>query len=379
METADLSRLPEVAWVLLWLVGLVIIVTTPRWETISFYLIWISFAVLYGLRVWPWWPAFQLVAAVAATTAAAALANVVRDLQPVTSLSKVPLMTAMFCIIVWQSHRMLTADAARSVVSAENERLLAAQRRFLQDASHQLKTPITIALGHAELLARNLASHDASRDIHVVVGELNRLKRLSERLLLIAASENPDFLRPEPLALQPFAMELLFRWRPAAPRRWRIGQLDDAVVAADPERLALAVDALLENAVQHTNENDVIMLSVVTGERARFASVIIEDSGTGIPGAELTHIFDRFATAPGGSGPRGTGLGLALAQAVAHGHGGEIRVRSEVGEGSTFEFLLPMPGPAADSGVTATAAEPPAFPAGSSALPAIRPGAGAPR
>jgi len=353
VETADLSRLPEVAWVLLWLVGLVIIVTTPRWETISFYLIWISFAVLYGLRVWPWWPAFQLVAAVAATTAAAALANVVRDLQPVTSLSKVPLMTAMFCIIVWQSHRMLTADAARSVVSAENERLLAAQRRFLQDASHQLKTPITIALGHAELLARDLTSQDASRDIHVVVGELNRLRSLSERLLLIAASENPDFLRPEPLALQAFAMELLFRWRPTATRRWRIGALDDAVVAADPERLALAVDALLENAVQHTSENDVIRLSVLMGEHARFASVIIEDSGEGIRGTELTRIFDRFTTAPGRGGSRGTGLGLALAEAVARGHGGEIRVRSEAGRGSRFEFLLPMLATTAESGLPA--------------------------
>ncbi|HUZ22598.1 MAG TPA: HAMP domain-containing sensor histidine kinase [Streptosporangiaceae bacterium] len=368
VETADLSRLPEVAWVLLWLVGLVIIVTTPRWETVSFYLVWIGFAVLYGLRVWPSWPAFQLVAAVAATTAAAAGLNVIRDLQPAASLSKVPLMSAMFCIIVWQSHRTGSADAARSAVSAENERLLAAQRRFLQDASHQLKTPITIALGHAELLARNLASQDDRRDIHVVVGELNRLKSLSERLLLIAASENPDFLAPEPLALQSFAMELLFRWRPTAVRRWRIGQLDDAVVAADPDRLALAVDALLENAVQHTSENDVIRLSVTMGERARFASVIIEDSGDGIPDAELRRIFDRFATAPGATGSRGTGLGLALAQAVARGHGGEIRVRSEAGQGSTFEFLLP---------VLATAAgDAQAAPAGSAALPEIRPGAG---
>jgi signal transduction histidine kinase len=353
VDMADLSWLPEVGWVLLWLVGLVIIVSTPRWETVSFYLIWLSFALLYGLRAWPAWSAFQLVAAVAASTAAADSVNVIRGLQPAVSLSRVPLMTAMFCVLVWQSHRTAAANAARSAVSAENERLLAAQRRFLQDASHQLKTPITIALGHAELLARDLTSQDASRDIHVVVGELNRLRSLSERLLLIAASENPDFLRPEPLALQAFAMELLFRWRPTATRRWRIGALDDAVVAADPERLALAVDALLENAVQHTSENDVIRLSVLMGEHARFASVIIEDSGEGIRGTELTRIFDRFTTAPGRGGSRGTGLGLALAEAVARGHGGEIRVRSEAGRGSRFEFLLPMLATTAESGLPA--------------------------
>lgn len=333
---------PEAVWAVLWLVGLVIIITMPFWATISFYLIWTSFGLLYGLRVWPWRPALRLVAVVTASTAAAEGLDVIRGLQPAASLSKVPLMAAMFCAIVWQEHRRLAADTARSLVSAENERLLAAQRRFLQDASHQLKTPITIALGHAELLARDLAGLDGQRDIHVVVGELNRLRSLSERLLLIAASENPDFLRPEPVALPLFAVELLRRWRPAAPRRWRIGQLDDAFVAADPERLALAVDALLENAVQHTGSGDVIRLSVVRGERARFACVVIEDSGEGIASAELTHIFDRFRSAPGGSGPRGTGLGLALAQAIARGHGGEVRVRSELGEGSRFEFLLPL-------------------------------------
>jgi signal transduction histidine kinase len=236
---------------------------------------------------------------------------------------------------------------------AENARLLAAQRRFLMDASHQLKTPITVALGHAELLAADLAGQAGSRDIDVVVGELHRLRSLSERLLLIAASENPDFLRPEQMALPMFAMNLLLRWRPAAPRRWLVGQLDQAVVAADADRLALAIDALLENAVQHTAAGDVIRVSVVAGERARFACVVIEDSGAGIAAAELAHIFDRFSSGHGGqaggepgSGPgpgrRGTGLGLALARAVARGHGGEVRVSSKPGAGSRFEVSLPL-------------------------------------
>jgi signal transduction histidine kinase len=358
------DRLPEVAWVLLWLIGLVVIVTTPRWAAISFYLIWISFALLYGLRVWPLRPALRLVAVVTASTAAAGFFNVVRDIEPVATLSKVPLMTAMFCTIVWQAHRRLAADSARSAVSAQNERLLAAQRRFLMDASHQLKTPITIALGHAELLARELASLDGKRDIQVVVGELNRLKSLSERLLLIAASENPDFLLPLPLPLPLFAMELLQRWRPAAQRHWRIGQLDEAVVAADSDRLALALDALLENAVQHTGEDDVIRVSVLRDDHARFACVVIEDSGDGIPRAELTHIFDRFRTGPASTGwqtagRRGTGLGLPLAQAIAGGHGGQLRVRSELGQGSRFEFLLPiLPATSAAAARPAAAAEP---------------------
>ena len=119
-------------------------------------------------------------------------------------------------LMTWHMHRRQVADSERHRVSEENARLLAAQRRFLQDASHQLKTPITIALGHAELLAGELAGHEQARDIHVVVGELTRLKSLSERLLLIATAENPDFLRPEPVALDQFVADVLRRWRPTA-------------------------------------------------------------------------------------------------------------------------------------------------------------------
>ena len=131
---------------------------------------------------------------------------------------------------------------------------VADQRQFLQDAAHQLRTPITIALGHAELLASNLTGQQEGQDIQVVIGELNRLRRISERLLVIAAAAHPGFLHAEPVALDQLTMELLRRWRPTADRRWRLGRLDRVTVPADRERLSLALDALLENAVRHTGQ-----------------------------------------------------------------------------------------------------------------------------
>ena len=81
---------------------------------------------------------------------------------------------AMFGFLTWHGRRRQAASAESVRVSGENQRLLAEQQRFLQDASHQLRTPITIALGHSELLAKHLVDHGDKRDIDIVVGELNR-------------------------------------------------------------------------------------------------------------------------------------------------------------------------------------------------------------
>ncbi len=228
-----------------------------------------------------------------------------------------------------------------SPASEESGQLLAHQRAFLQDAAHQLRAPITIALGHAELLASELADHREQQDIGVVIGELTRLKSLSERLLLIAASQDPGFLFLEQVALDSFLLEALRRWQPTACRVWVAGRLDAVTVPADRERLRLALDALLENAVQHTGPGDLIRLSVTHDDDAAAARLIVEDSGEGILASEIDHIFERSRTGQARGGPRGTGLGLTLVRAVALGHAGEVNVRSAPGAGSIFELVLP--------------------------------------
>ena len=174
------------------------------------------------------------------------------------------------------------------------------------------------------------------------MGELNRLRTLSERLLLIAASANPDFLQPEVVELDHFLTDLIWRWRPAADRHWQLGRLDEAATLADPERLGLAVDALLENAVQHTCPDDLIRLSVTRDEHAGLVSLVVQDTGAGIAADDLARIFERFATGSSVVGRRGTGLGLALVRAVAEGHGGSVVAASTPGLGSRFELLLPL-------------------------------------
>ena len=332
----------DAVWAVFSAVNLIAIVAFASWETIPFYFIWISVTLVYGFRTWAPRPTLAVLGVVMAATAGAIGLDVARGAEPAVELTEVPLMAAMFLVMVWHARRKLTAEQKSRLVSEENARLLATQRRFLQDASHQLRTPITIALGHAELLALSLTGRQEGHDIQVVLGELNRLRRIAERLLVIAAAEGPEFLHPEPVALDSFTMEILRRWRPTADRRWQLGQLDKVTVQADRERLGLAVDALLENAVRHTASGDVIKLSVVAVGYGLPVRMIVTDTGQGIPAELLRHVFDRFRSSDSGP-PRGTGLGLALVRAVARAHGGDVLVNSSPGKGSRFELLLPAP------------------------------------
>jgi two-component system OmpR family sensor kinase len=333
----------DAAWAVFSALNLFAILRFAYWETIPFHFIWISFTLLYGFRTWPAKPTFAVLGVVMATTAFGIGLDVKRGSEPLEELTEVPLMAAMFVAMVWHARRKQTAENEYRVISEKNARLLDTQRQFLQDAAHQLRTPITIALGHAELLAGSVTGEQEGQDAQVVIGELNRLRRISERLLVIAAAEDPAFLHPEPVAVDQLTMEVIRRWRPTAERSWQIGTLDGVTVRADRERLSLALDALLENAVRHTAVNDVIQLSVVMNWPRTSVQLTVADSGSGIPADQQHLIFDRFRSGVHGeSGGRGTGLGLPLVRAVAAAHGGDVTVRSRPGLGSEFTLVLPV-------------------------------------
>jgi signal transduction histidine kinase len=142
-------------------------------------------------------------------------------------------------------------------------------------------------------------------------------------------------------------MDALERWG-NAPRCWELGELAEASIPADRDRLAAALDALLENAIAHTEKGDRIELSArIQHGQAIFT---VADSGCGIPEADLDRIFARFArsTPPRSRQSGGFGLGLPIARAIAEAHHGTVQVRSSPGHGSTFELLIPAAPPALD-------------------------------
>jgi two-component system, OmpR family, sensor kinase len=132
----------------------------------------------------------------------------------------------------------------------------------------------------------------------------------------------------------------LRRWE-ATPRRWLAGGRDDAAVLADPERLMLALDAVLENAVEFTVDGDQIELSVHRHQRE--AAIVVADSGPGIPESQLASVFDRFS---GGDPPRhdthNFGLGLSIVRAVAEAHGGRATAARGALGGAAVTLWLPL-------------------------------------
>ncbi|MBA3691164.1 MAG: HAMP domain-containing histidine kinase, partial [Actinobacteria bacterium] len=295
-----------------------------RWETIPFHFVWVSLTIVYGYRVWRLRSTLVVLAVVMALTGVALAFTVIRGHERPDEIAEVPLMAAMFLAMVWHAlRRQMATEEVRRL--AENEhRLLEAQREFVSDASHELRTPITIARGHVELIRDSVLEPQAQGDVEVVLDELGRLSRLSERLLILAAAEDPGFLSLESVDVGSLIAGVTRRWQGTAPRAWHGDVRDRGRVPLDRERFEIALDAVIENAVKVTGDDDEIRI----GARAEDGRLIVEiaEDGAGIPPEQLGRIFDRFARADPdrARGGGGTGLGLSIARAIARAHGGDL-------------------------------------------------------
>ena len=351
----------DIVWAAFVGVNLAAMRLVPQWGTVPFLAIWVSLTVLYGFRLWRLQPAILTLAVVTLATGAIIGIQVIRGEQEADYLAEVPLVALMFLVMVWHGRRRQAALEERLAaleelqrVSQENLRLLEQQRLFLLDASHELGTPITVALGHAELIEQAATGKEVTEDARVVVGELGRLRRLAGRLLLLASAGSPGFLDLGPVAVDAVVMEALDRWG-YTPRRWRLGEVAEGTVLGDRDRLAVALDALLENAITHTGADDLIELSVRIQDG--HAVLAVTDSGCGIPEKDLDRIFARFSRGrPYRSREAGGfGLGLPVVAAIAEAHHGSVRVTSSAGTGSTFELMVPTAPPSDRALETSTA------------------------
>jgi signal transduction histidine kinase len=342
MPAIGLRRLDrlEVGWFAFALVNVAAMLRWPSWETVPFHLIWFTLTLLYGFRVWALKPTFAVLIAQGLVTGLLIAHDAMDGTQEWGELFEVPLMSAMFLAMVWHARRHRAAAQALASHTRERASILARQERFLHDVSHELRTPITIALGHLEILRRS-GENGSQPEVSVAIDEISRMERIVERLLLLVRAGEAGFAATaEDVDLETLIEDVAMRWAEIAPRVWRVGHLAGGTIRMDQDALRIALDALVENAVAHTEPTDAIELRAraVRGQVA----IDVADEGCGIPPEALDQIFERFARVDASRvrGREGVGLGLAIVDAIAKAHGGRCSVKSSP-QGSCFTLVLP--------------------------------------
>ncbi|NLY97961.1 MAG: HAMP domain-containing histidine kinase [Clostridiaceae bacterium] len=221
------------------------------------------------------------------------------------------------------------------------------QKQFVSDASHELRTPISVIQGYAHMLNR-WGKNDPKvmeEAIEAIMEETENMKDLVEKLLFIARSDKSTFqLEKTPFDLSSLVSDLIKEFSLIAPKKQFVFKpFASPVVTADKNRIKEAYRIIMDNAVKYTGSNGVITLSVFL--EGNFACVSIADNGPGIPKEELPKIFDRFYSRNRGSKEaesKSHGLGLALAKIIVLAHGGKITVKSTLNIGTEFIVKIPV-------------------------------------
>lgn len=222
------------------------------------------------------------------------------------------------------------------------EAAFASQREFVNDAGHELRTPITIIRGHLELIGDD--PQEQQETLALVISELDRMSRLVDDLILLAKAERADFLQITTVNVAELTEELFIKAQALAERDWQLDSIAKGQIVVDRQRITEAVINLAQNATQHTGESDTISIgSAIAKGKVRFW---IRDTGEGIPLVDQKRIFERFArTSNSRRRSEGAGLGLSIVRAIAESHDGEVLVRSQLGKGSMFTITLPLDPP----------------------------------
>ena len=230
-----------------------------------------------------------------------------------------------------------------------------AQQRFVSDASHELRAPLTALQANIDLVSRHpeLTPDARGEALGEAEREAGRMARLVSDLLALARADAGVALRHQPVELDALALDVFQVARKLAQgQELALVEFEPVVIMGDEDRLKQLVLVLVDNALKYTPSGGRVTLGL---RRARApeapslisleaAEIIVRDSGVGIPADALPHVFERFYRADPARrrDPGGTGLGLSIARWIAEQHGGEISLESAPGVGTTAIVRLPV-------------------------------------
>lgn len=226
----------------------------------------------------------------------------------------------------------------------EELRALARYRsELIATISHELKTPLTAIMGHAELMEDRCPEEES---LDAILRNTKRLNRLVDNLLTYSRVQGRRDADRRPVDLDELcraSVELLeIRASQAGVDIAYVPSAGRAISFGDPEEIGRVIDNMIDNAVKYSRPGGAVTVRILTTDDE--AAVEVRDTGIGISEFDLGHLFSPFhrSTDPNALSVPGTGLGLAIAQRIAHAHGGRLDVDSRLGVGSTFCFSLPL-------------------------------------
>lgn len=226
---------------------------------------------------------------------------------------------------------------------------MSAQRRFVADASHELRSPLTSIRSNIEILQRALDAprEDRAEALADVASEVDRMSRLISDLLLLARADAGHKIEMGRVALHELAAGVHHQMQAQSNGvALRLGEVEPLTVQGNATWLKQLLLILVDNALKYTPRDGAVTISV--RREGEGATLKVHDTGMGIAPESLPHVFDRFYRADKARArdEGGTGIGLAIAKWIAEEHGGTLRVESEPGKGSVFSLHLPKAKPA---------------------------------
>ncbi len=225
------------------------------------------------------------------------------------------------------------------------EEVMNEQKRFVSDASHELRTPITSLKTEIEVALRDkrMTLKDAKRILRSNLDDVNKMQELASRLLELSRYNANVGLRRELVALDTIVKKVASNYYTTAKRKGiKLDvNLSEVMVKGDPERLSELVSIIIDNAIKYTPKG---FVSVKLKKVGKLSELSVEDTGIGISEADAPHIFDRFYRADVSRNKEidGFGLGLSIAKEIAEKHSATISFSSKLGAGSRFVVRIPV-------------------------------------
>ena len=362
-----------VVWTLWALACLVLMLNVPGRETIPYHLGWAGFALAFGLGNWS---RNQLVTALGwytLATGAALLRSWSLGTVGWEETNEIPLMFMLAMLMVWHVRRRQAALNDVTILAEREVQACLDREQLMRLTSHELRTPLTIARGYIELLQARSRKLENQQDLSVVGDELERIARVSDRLIRMIRLQDDTTL--EMVDIDLVMTQTVERWQVVADRHWQLDARAGCIVGS-PERLRTALDTLVENAVRYTSEGDAIQL---VGSRHPSHVVLgVFDTGVGLSPGQIAAInaseqlpssaLPSGTVAPAGPDPvvvqgmnaedrlAGTGLGLSIVRALANARGGTLHASQAPGGGASMVLTFPLGSPVS-TGVNVPRAE----------------------